>query len=111
MLKKPEVREYIFRLHRSGRPWDKRGDEVDWDSIAVGAPVRFTAVQFGQSAWYAQGPVTVRALESFEDAGWTVSADTAEVPVLVGNVGRPLTKGEEFALPVTDTIVGGVLRE
>lgn len=110
MPEQPEVREYIFRLHRSGPPWGKRADEVDWDANAVGAPVRFNAALFGESGWYAQGPVTAKAPEALEEAGWTVTAAVGGVPTIVGKVGRPLAEGEEFALPVTDVIVAGILR-
>jgi hypothetical protein len=105
-----EVREYIFRLHRSGPPWGKRADEVDWDANAVGEAVGFSAVLFGQGAWYATGPVVVKAAEALDDAGWTVSTGVGQVPTIVGNVGRRLNQGEEFALPVTGTIVAGILR-
>ena len=30
---------------------------------------------------------------------------------MTGKVGRPLADGEEFALPVTDWVVGGVKRD
>ncbi len=83
MSMEPEEREYIFQLHRSGRPWDKRGDEVNWDAIAVGVPVPFKAVQFGISAWCATGPVVAKAPEALADAGWTVSAGLGEVPIMV----------------------------
>jgi hypothetical protein len=107
-----ELREYVFRLHRSGRPWDKRPDEVDWEATAVGSPVRFRAVQFGASAWYAQGPVSVSAPEALDDPAWTVwPADAAdEAPTMTGDVGHPLAAGDQFALPVTGVIVGGVAR-
>lgn len=69
-------------------------------------------MQFGQSAWYAPGPVTVSAPEALEHAAWTVwPADTAEEsPTMTGDVGYPLAPGDEFALPVTGVIVGGVAR-
>lgn len=110
MSEEPEVREYVFQLHRSGRPWDKRADEVDWAATAVGERVRFAAVHFGQGAWYAKGPVVVKAPEALSDAGWTVSplGRVGDVPTITGNVGRALAEGEEFALPVTDVIVGGI---
>jgi hypothetical protein len=103
------LRKYVFRLHRAGRPWDKRPDEVDWDAAAVGSPVRFRAVQFGTSAWYARGPVTVTAAENLEKPAWTVwPADAVEEsPTMTGDVGHALAKGDEFALPVTGVIVGG----
>lgn len=106
------MREYVFRLHRAGRPWDKRPDEVDWDATAVGSPVRFRTVQFGTSAWYARGPVTVTAAENLEKPAWTVwPADAVEEwPTMTGDVGHALAKGDEFALPVTGVIVGGVAR-
>lgn len=107
MAREQKVREYIFRLHRSGRPWDKRADEVDWNATAVGEPVRFNAVQSGMT-WYAAGPVIVKAPESLADAGWTVLSRPGEVPIFVGKVGRPLVAGEDFALPVTDAVIGGV---
>lgn len=107
-----ELTEYVFRLHRSGRPWDERPDEVDWKATAVGSPVGFRAVQFGTSAWYAPGPVTITAPEDLENPAWTVwRADAVEKsPTMTGDVGHPLAKGDEFALPVTGVMVGGVPR-
>jgi hypothetical protein len=107
-----EQRAYFFRLHRSGRPWDNRPDEVDWDATAVGTPVRFSAIQFGESAWYARRAVTVTASEALKNPAWTVwSAEANEyLPTMTGDVGRPLEKGEQFALPVTGVLVGGVAR-
>lgn len=106
-----DLTEYVFQLHISGRPWDKSAEEVDWVTTAVGAPVHFIAIQFGQSAWYAKGPITVRAAAALDDPGWTVSlADRDGAPIMIGTVGRPLAQGEAFTLPVTDIIVGGVSR-
>jgi hypothetical protein len=107
-----ELREYVFRLHRSGRPWDTRPDEVDWEVTAVGSPVRFKAVHFGNSAWYAPGAVTITAPEDLENPAWTVWPVDAveESPTMTGDVGHALTKGDEFVLPVTGVIVGGVPR-
>jgi hypothetical protein len=103
------AKEYFFRLHRSGLTADKRVDTVNWAAIAVGEPVQFNAVQFGKSGWYASGPVVVKAPEALPNAGWTVSTGRGEMPIIVGNVGRSLDQGEDFALPVTDTVIGGVL--
>jgi len=105
----PEVNEFVLRLHRSGRPWDKRADEVDWDETAVGRPVPFGAVQFGTSAWYATGPVTITATEPLTEPAWTVSRP-GETPTIIGDVGHALAEGETFTLPVTDVIIGGVKR-
>jgi hypothetical protein len=107
-----ELREYLFRLHRSGRPWDERPDEVDWGATAVGGPVRFRAVQFGSSAWYAPGPVVITASEALQNPAWTVWRDDSadDSPTMTGDVGHALARGEEFALPVTGVIVGGVPR-
>lgn len=107
-----DLTECVFQLHSSGRPWDKSADEVDWVATAVGAPVHFVAVQFGQSAWHAKGPITVRAPAALDDPGWTVSlAGRDGAPIMIGQVGRPLAQGEAFTLPVTDVIVGGVSRD
>jgi hypothetical protein len=103
-------REYMFRLHRSGRPWDKRPDEVDWEATAVGQPVKFIAVQFGASAWYAPGPVTVTAPEALENPAWTVQAADEATPTMTGQVGHRLVAGGRFDLPVTGMLVGAILR-
>jgi hypothetical protein len=104
--------ECVFQLHSSGRPWDKSADAVDWVATAVGVPAHFLAVQFGHSAWYAKGPVTVLAPAALGAPGWTVSLVGREgTPIMIGTVGRPLAEGEEFTLPVTDLIVGGVPRD
>lgn len=108
--RKTNRRGYVFRLHRSGRPWDERPDEVNWEAIAVGQPVKFIAVQFGRTGWYAQGPVTVTAPETLDRAAWTVWATDEDWPTMTGEVGHPLAAGERFDLPVTGTIVGGVPR-
>lgn len=104
-----DVREYTFRLHRSGAPWGKRADEIDWDDTAVGEAVNFKALHFGQSAWSALAPVTTTAPEALPDAAWSVAAGIGDTPLFVGNVGHPLAKGEMFTLPVA--IVGGVTRD
>lgn len=111
MVDEPQIRRYYFRLHRSGRPWDKRADEVDWDETAIGDAVLFDAFHFGVSAWYARGPVTIAAPEDVPDGAWSVSTGAQdEPPLMVGKIGRPLSAGDEFALPVSDVIVGGVAR-
>jgi hypothetical protein len=104
------VKEYIFRLHRSGPPWPKQWDEIDWDAIEVGEPVRFAARLFGNdlSGWQPIGPVEVKAPEVLDDAAWTVSVGRGEAPAKAGYVGRPLAAGEEFALPGSDQITVGV---
>lgn len=109
----PQVTQWVFQLHREGRPWDKRPDEVDWGLSAVGPPVRFPALQFGASAWLAlRSPVVIRATEPLDDPAWSVSRAGDAEPAMTGNVGRPLADGEEFALPVADwRIVGGVQRD
>lgn len=106
----PEQREYVFQLHRSGRPWNKRPDEVDWNATAVGRPERFVAVQFGVSAWYARGPVTVTAPEAIEAPAWTVRATDETTPTMSGEVGHRLGAGERFDLPVTGMLVGAIPR-
>lgn len=108
----PEWRVFLFRLHRSGRRWDQRANEVDWEASAVGAGVRFRAVLFGASAWYAPGPVTVTAEEDLEDPAWSVFPEgESRVPTMTGHVGGPLSRGDQYNLPVTDEIVGGVIRD
>ena len=89
-----------------------RPDEVDWAATQVGAPVPFHAVQFGRSAWYADGPVTLVASEGLERPAWTVwpGDEPAEGPTMTGEVGHPLAAGESFDLPATGVIVGGVPR-
>lgn len=113
MVAEHEYRIYTFRLHRSGRPWHMRPDEVDWAATQVGDPVPFQAVQFGRSAWYAQGPVTLVSAEALESPAWTVwPADepAAEGPTMTGEVGHALAAGESFELPATGMVVGGVPR-
>jgi hypothetical protein len=107
-VRQPRVTQWLFQLHRSGRPWDKRADEVDWAATAVGNPVQFEAVQFGHGAWYARGPVAVVAAEDLDDPAWTVSRSQGGIPLMTGRVDHALVKGQTFALPVTDGIVGGV---
>jgi hypothetical protein len=104
----PKATEWLFQLHRTGRPWDKKADEVDWEESAVGEAVRFTAIRFGTGAWYAQGPVVIKAPEPLADPAWTVSSRIGETPLMSGRVGHALAEAEEFILPVTDAIVGGV---
>ena len=58
------AKEYLFQLHSSGLTGDERVDAVNWAGTAVGPPVRFNAVRFGESAWYASGPVSVKAREA-----------------------------------------------
>lgn len=112
MVPAPEYRIYSFQLHRSGRPWHMRPDEVDWAATQVGGPVSFQAVQFGRSAWYAQGPVTVVAAGALDSPAWTVwpAHEPAEGPAMTGEVGHALAAGDSFDLPVTGMIIGGVLR-
>jgi hypothetical protein len=105
-MKEPEVREYVLRLHSAGMPWGKRADEVDWDETAVGDPVPFQAVHFGEGSWSALGPVAIAAAEALPDAAWTVSTGAGEAPLIVGYVGRPLAKGEEFHRPVGMVTIG-----
>ena len=109
-IREPKVTEWLFQLHRSGRPWDKRADEVDWAASAVGEPVKFTALQFGVSGWQARTPVVIAAAENLDNPAWTVSRPGDATPVMTGLVGRPLQRGEEFALPITDAVVGNVSR-
>lgn len=99
------MREYVLQLHRSGMPWGKRADEVDWDETAVGEPVTFQAVHFGEGGWSALGPVSVAAAEALPDAAWSISAGARNAPLMVGYVGRPLAEGEEFCRPV-GTVIG-----
>ncbi len=103
---------WVFQLHREGRPWDKLPAEVDWGLSVVGPSVWFSAVQFGASAWQAVGsPVVIRATEALDDPAWSVSRAGDAEPTMTGKVGGPLADGEEFALPVTDWVVGGVKRD
>jgi hypothetical protein len=112
MNEEPVVRHYVFQLHHSAQPWGKRADEVDWAATAVGEPIRFTAVLFGRGAWYAKGPVIATASEDLADAGWTVFLEgEVEAPTIAGHVGRTLSEGDEFTLPITDVIVGGMSRD
>ena len=109
----PQVTQWVFQLHREGRPWDRRPEEVDWGLSAVGAPVWFSALQFGASAWQAlESPVVIRATEALDDPAWSVSRAGDTEPTMTGKVGRPLADGHEFALPVAEwRIVGGVKRD
>jgi hypothetical protein len=95
-----EVREYFFQLHRSGPSWGEKANEADWITTAVGTPVRFEALSYGEGAWRTVGPVAAKAAEALEDAIWTVLAGDGQTFVFMGYVGRPLAEGEEFALPL-----------
>jgi hypothetical protein len=103
-----EIREYIFQLHRSGPAHGQKWDEVDWDSNAVGEPVRFAAKHYGEqhSGWRPIGPVVVKATEALaDDVEWsarpTYTVRTAvDGRFVLGNyVGRSLNEGDEFTLP------------
>jgi hypothetical protein len=108
----PEWRAFVFRLHRTGRQWDQRADEVDWEESAVGTGAKFRAVLLGASGWYAPGPVTVTAEEDLDDPVWSVFAEgESKVPIMTGHVGGPLRQGEQYDLPVANEVVGGVRRD
>ena len=111
-VNEPENRIYTFRLHRSGRPWAKNVNEVDWSSTQVGSPVVFRAVQFGRSAWFTRGPVSATAPEDLEAPAWTVwtADELTDAPIFVGEVGHRLAEGETFDLPLTGVVNGGVPR-
>ena len=94
--------------HFLGTSWEMRLTGLPWQS---GEPVRFNAVQFGKSAWYASGPVAITAPETLANAGWTVSTDIGKAPIIVEPFGHPLAQGQDFALPVTGTVIGCVLRD
>jgi hypothetical protein len=100
-----EVKTYIFRLHRSGPSWGEDPAEFDWTGTAVGEPVRFDALQEEPGTWCARGPVLVTSPEQLEDPAWSVSLAGQDQVTIRGNVGTHLSKGEEFALPVTDIIL------
>lgn len=97
----PNARQYRLQLHRTGRPWDRRAHEVDWDATAVGDPVGFTAVRSGPNAWTADGPVVIYAPEPLDDPAWALFEGDEIVPLVTGQVGHPLGAGEGFELPVS----------
>jgi hypothetical protein len=101
---RPEIIECEIRLH-SGRPTTKTTDELswaDWSETVVGHSVTFQALaNRGRGAW--NGPlspgVQVAAPVALEDPYWTVFLPASTgVPLMVGQVGRPLAVGEAFNL-------------
>ena len=90
----PQVTQWVFRLHREGRPCDKLPEEVDWGLSAVGPPVRFAALQFGASASQAlSSHMVICAIEALDDPAWSVSRAGDTQPTMTGKVGRPLAAG------------------
>jgi hypothetical protein len=102
---RPEIIECEIRLH-SGRPASKTTAEpswADWSETVVGRAVRFQAVaNMGKGAW--SGPlspgVQIAPPVALDDPYWTVFLPASTgVPLMVGQVGRPLAIGEAFNLP------------
>jgi hypothetical protein len=103
----PEIIECELRLHRA-RPAGAAPDPgqltwADWAQTVVGEPVTFRAVAItGKGAW--NGPLPpgaqVAAPVTLDDPWWTIFLPSGRgVPVMVGQVGRPLSIGDSFALP------------
>jgi hypothetical protein len=105
------AKQYFFQLHGSGPTGGSVMSAADWAALAVGDPVPFNAIQFGDSAWYASGPVVVKATKDLANAGWTVSTSKDKLPIIAGNVSHSLSKDEDFALPVTGIVIGCVMRD
>jgi hypothetical protein len=101
----PEIIECAIRLH-SSRPPNKADGEpswTEWSQTVVGAAVTFQAIAIPSTgAW--NGPlspgVEIAPPVALDDPYWTVFLpDGRGVPILTGQVGRPLGIGEAFALP------------
>ena len=101
----PEIIECQIRLH-SGPPPPAAGERstwAEWSQTCVGDPVNFQAIAItGRGAW--NGPlspgVEISPPVLLNDPWWTVFLpDSQGVPVLSGQVGRPLAIGDPFSLP------------
>lgn len=104
MTPKQATMDYYFRLHRSGPPWPKRADEVDWNTNVVGTPARFTAL-LDYPVWHPLTQAEVIASEALEVPWWTVTSALDGAYVMAGFVGHPMIEGESHALPLS-TVLG-----
>jgi hypothetical protein len=102
---RPEIIECEIRLH-SGQPANKAAAQLswaDWSESIVGHAVTFQAIaNIGKGAW--NGPlspgVQIAAAVALDDPYWKVFLPSRRgVPIMVGQVGRPLAIGETFNLP------------
>jgi hypothetical protein len=100
----PEIIECEIRLH-SSRPANRADGELswsDWSESAVGRAVTFQAIAItAKGAW--GGPlspgVQISPSVALDDPYWTVFLPASRgVPIVVGQVGRPLAVGEAFTL-------------
>ena len=100
-----EIIECEIRLH-SARPTSTTAGEpswADWSETAVGHAVTFQAIaNTAKGAWNGPLPpgVQIAPSEALDDPYWTVFLPASRgVPIMVGQVGRPLAIGESFTLP------------
>lgn len=86
----------------AGQYFGEGKEELDWDSLAVGDPAIFTAFFNRNHTMLAVASgATVTCPEDLDAPGWAVRRDGRDgVPVMVGRVGRALSAGEKFVLPV-----------
>jgi hypothetical protein len=99
---RPEIIECEIRLH-SARPDGASDKFTDWAQTAVGDPITFQAIAITGNGWW-NGPlspgVEIAASAALDDPYWTVFLPASTgIPIMVGQVGRPLGIGETFTLP------------
>lgn len=103
-------RTFIVTLHRTGRPPDKRADEVDWEASALGEAAQFRASEVCPGQWCIPGPIAVAAPDDLPaEAVWAIfEAERPKVPVIVGRVQDLVRHGDHVLVPITDVCLGGL---
>lgn len=90
---------YELRRHRTGRPFDKLPDEVDWEASAVGEPRTFLALA-APGWWMALQSVVVVATGPMDTPHWSIRrAGSTSLPMTHGPVGHPMAPGDMYERP------------
>jgi hypothetical protein len=102
-----ERRMFAVSIHRKGRPWDMRADEVDWAATAVGSPRLVEAKGDGRGRWWLPGPLWVETPEALtSQAAWALfEVENQQVPIATGPIGHDLVAGGRFQVPLSGWMV------